>query len=210
MAKDRKDNTTMTPVFRMAFPSLFRTEEYQGRETYGIEAIFPKGTDLTKDHGKDKKGKPYIALKKLAKRVAHDKWGDKLPKNLKSPFINGNEYNETHDNQRPEIEDCEFVRLRTTAKPDVVDITRRAVIDETEIYSGRLARASVYCHAYDTSGSRGITFLLNNVQIFEDDGVQWGASKRSGHDDFDDDVSQESEAQGEFGDGESNDDMWRI
>jgi hypothetical protein len=185
-------------------------EDYEGKETYGLEAVFPEGTDLTEDHGRDKNGEKYISLKNLAKRVAADKWGKNLPKGLKSPFIDGSEYNETHDNPRQEIERCTIMRLRTTTKPNVRDIYRQKVTDESEVYPGRLARASVYCRAYDNKGSKGVHFLLNNVQIFEEDDVRWGAVRRSAESEFDDDMSKESDAAGEFNDSDSTsaDDMW--
>lgn len=187
---DKTNRRCVTPPFRMAYPSLFKMEEYQGKETYGMEAVFPPDADLSE-------------LKKIAGMVRKDKWGEKPPKTVKSPFINGDRYNEEHDNHRAELEGATFLRLRTTNKPEIVDIKLREVTDQIQVYSGRWARASVYCHAYEGDMSKGVTFLLNNVQLLQDD-EPWGAPRASAHDDFDDEMSQKSEAQDDF----SSDDEW--
>lgn len=184
-----------TPAFRMAYPALFQTEEYQGRITYGTDAVFPPNE---KEKLKE--------MKKLANHVAKEKWGDKLPKNLKSPFIDGNEYNENRDNHRPELKDAIFLRLRTTNKPEVTDLESKGapIRDQTLVYSGRWAKATVYCHAYDTQGSKGVTFLLNNVLLLQDD-EPWGAPKASAEDDF---KAEFGSSNNETGNETEDDDYW--
>jgi hypothetical protein len=179
----KQNNRVMTPPFRAAFPSLFEASEYEGKKTYGVEAVFPEGTDLDK-------------LRKVVARVRNEKW-DKNVKNIKLPFLDGDDYNEKHDTVREELKGATFLRLRTTNRPDVVDISRQTITDETEVYSGCWMRATIYCFAYDRPGSRGVSFILNNVQKIKDD-EPWGAPKISAYADFDDDVSQTSEAQNEF------------
>ena len=176
-----------TPVFRLAFPALFEPREFRGQTKYGLEAVFDSDADLSK-------------MKKVAEQVAREKWGKKLPAKFRSPFINGNAINERRiaedKNPRPELENATLMRFRSTNKPDICKRNRHVKAEESEVYSGRLARASVYCFAYDD----GVTFLLNNVQIFEEDGVCWGGAPLSAANDFNDEISQPSEAQAEFSD----------
>jgi hypothetical protein len=183
MTEKKQNRTCKTPPFRMAFPALLEMKEFQGELKYGLEAVFPPDTDLSE-------------LKKLASQVKKEMWGDNSPKNLKSPFIKGDQYNDEHDNHRSEIVGTTFMRLNTTNKPGVIDLKGRNIDDKDEIYSGRWAKATVYCHAYDNKGSKGITFLLNNVLLLQDD-EPWGVVRRSAQEDFGDEV-EPSEAQNEF------------
>jgi hypothetical protein len=207
MTKDQTKRTALTPEFRAAFPKLFRPEAMRkdGKEFYSVEAVFAPDADLTE-------------LKKLASRVKHEHWGDNAPRKLVSPFRNGNEYNREREeegkNPRPELEDCTIIRLKTTMKPEIVELNPNIPItDETEIYGGVRMRASIYCHPYeatkkDPTMKSGIAFLLNNVQKLGD-AEQWGTTRQKARDDFDDDVSQKSEASGDFGDGETEpEDEW--
>ncbi len=198
MTEKRINRTILTPPFRAAFPKLFQPEQRvqsDPKKYYGVEAIFPPDADLS-------------TLKKLASDVAKEHWGDNVPKKLISPFKNGNEYNEDRESPRPELTDCVFMRLNTTTKPDVVDIKRQAITDESEIYPGCWMRASIYCHPHDNrtdkTRANGITFLLNNVQKLKDD-EPWGAQRKSAFADFDDNVSESSEIQEEFSDDDNID-----
>lgn len=173
------DNKIITPPFRLAFPKLFQPEKFggEGDETYGLEAIFSNDIDLSD-------------LKKLASKVKKDKWGDNPPKKLKSPFLDGNdtEY-ESHQN-------CIYMRFRTTIKPGIVNLNLQYIDSETDIYPGCWCRASIFCFAYDRPESKGITFLLNNVQKIKDD--EPFVSRATAEEDFDDEMSKKSETQKEF------------
>lgn len=198
---DKKTNRRIkTPPFRAAFPRLFTPEPRAQNDPtpyYGVEAIFSSDTDL-------------IEMKELAKQVVKEHWNNKPPKKLESPFKKGNEYNEDRDTPRPELEDCIFIRLNTTKKPEVVDKKRQFITDESEIYSGCWMRATVYCHPYDNRGNpqkgNGITFLLNNIQKLKDD-EPWGQQRRSAFEDFDDEMSDSTESQEEFADNNESDNI---
>lgn len=201
---DKKTNRRIiTPPFRAAFPKLFRPEkikETDEKKNYGVEAVFAPDTDLSE-------------MKALAKKVAMEHWDEKPPKKLKNPFRSGNEYNEDLKDQgkepRPELVDATFMRFNSTNKPEVVNTKRQFITDESEIYSGCWMRASVYCHAYDNKKDpqkgNGITFMLNHIQKLKDDDP-WGSPRQSAAQDFDDELSDASEAQNEFGDNGSDDD----
>ena len=119
----------MTPEFRVSFPAVFKPKRQKGDATsepkYGLTMLFPKGADLSK-------------LKAAAQEAVKEKWGDKPPKNLRSPF---------RDQGEKEYEGYEegavFVSASSKQKPGLVDRQRQDIIDETEFYPGCYARATL-------------------------------------------------------------------
>ena len=165
-------DTVMTPEFRVSFPAVFKPKRQKGDATsepkYGLTMLFPKGADLSK-------------LKRAAEEAVKEKWGDKPPKNLRSPF---------RDQGEKEYEGYEegavFVSASSKQKPGLVDRQRQDIIDETEFYPGCYARATLRAFAYDTNGNKGVAFGLNNVQKLRD-GDPLGGRTRA-QDDFADDL----------------------
>jgi hypothetical protein len=80
MTTEPNNKRVITPIARLSYPYLFKQSAgLNGSEgKYQCELIFPPGTDLSE-------------LKRAAHQAAKDKWGDKIPKNLRSPFRNGDE-----------------------------------------------------------------------------------------------------------------------
>src|ERR1700688_189660 len=72
-------DSLITPEFRAAFISVFRATAMKNADgtmskaKFSIRAAFPPTANLT-------------ALKKEAESAAKSKWGDKIPKTLRSPF----------------------------------------------------------------------------------------------------------------------------
>ena len=146
-----------TPEFRVSFPALFEAKlnTLSGKEEYSIQMIFEKTADLA-------------PLKLMAKNCAIEKWGDKIPEKLRSPFRDGDEYNDTADNQRVELEGKVFINSKSKQRPGLVDGALQAIIDQSDFYGGCYARATVRAYAYDTKGNRGVAFGLLNVQKLRD------------------------------------------
>lgn len=119
-----------------------------GEPSYAITLVFPKTTDLS-------------ALKAAARAAVTKKWGSKVPANLRSPFRDG----DTDKPDDPTFAKSIFITARTKQRPGVVGRDRMPLPEpEFDIYSGMRCRASVTAFAYDTSGNRGVSFALNNVQ----------------------------------------------
>lgn len=147
----------ITPEAIISYPTLFepRASEEGKQPKYSCALIFPEGTDLTE-------------LKAAAKEAAVEKFGAKLPKNLRMPFRDDGE-------EKGYPEGSIFFNARGTRKPGVVAAYadprtgKPAVIDDPEaVYPGQIVRASVTAYGYDVSGNRGVAFGLNNVQILRD------------------------------------------
>lgn len=149
----------ITPEFRAAFISVFKPtrprDQPDGAAKYGVRAVFMPGTDLTQ-------------LKQQAQQAAVDKWGDKVPKTIRSPFRT----NEELDNPIPGVPDDAVVMTFSAAedrKPGLVDSHLNDIIDDSEVYAGAWFRAQVRAYAYEASGNRGVSFGLQNVQKLRDD-----------------------------------------
>ena len=153
----------VTPEFRAAFISVFRATSMKNADgttnkpKYSIRACFPPTAKLD-------------ALKKEAEAAAKDKWGDKIPKTLRSPFRT----NEELENPIVGIGD-DWIIMSFSAnedrRPGIVDAKLQDIIanDETEVYSGAWYRAQVRAFAYENAGNKGVSFGLQNVQKLRDD-----------------------------------------
>lgn len=157
-----------TPEFRVSFPSVFEAKSFNNQEPkFSIAMLFTKTTDLKE-------------LKRAANNALIEKWGSdkaKWPKGLRSPFRDGND--------KPDLDgykDTILVSASSKTRPGVVGNK----IDETTgklrvitkddanpdggqlFYAGCYARATLIAFAYDTSGNKGVSFSLQNIQKLRD------------------------------------------
>jgi hypothetical protein len=151
----------ITPEFRAAFISVFKATSMQNADgsvskpKYSIRAAFPPTAKLD-------------PLKKEAEAVAREKWGDKIPKTLRSPF----RLNEELEAPIVGIGD-DWVIMSFSAnedrRPGIVDSKLQDIIDDSDVYSGAWYRAQVRAFAYEKAGNKGVSFGLQNVQKTKDD-----------------------------------------
>lgn len=151
----------VTPEFRAAFISVFKATAMKNADgtvnkaKYSIRAAFPPTANLA-------------ALKKEAELAAKEKWGDKIPKTLRSPF----RLNEELENPIIGIGD-DWVIMSFSAnedrRPGIVGPNLQDIIDDSEVYSGAWYRAQVRAFAYENAGNKGVSFGLQNVQKLRDD-----------------------------------------
>ncbi len=149
--KNAERKKVVTPIFRVSFPAVFKPEGMDGSEPkYGVTMLFDSEADLTE-------------LKQIARAAVKEKWGDKPPANMRTPFRDGAE--------KPDLDGyagCVFVAARSKRRPGVVDENVQPIIDESQFYAGCYARASVTAYTYDKSGNKGVSFSLVNVQKIKD------------------------------------------
>ena len=151
----------ITPEFRAAFISVFKATSMKNADgsvnkpKYSIRACFPPTAKLD-------------ALKKEAQLAAQEKWGDKIPKTLRSPF----RLNEELENPIIGIGD-DWIIMSFSAnedrRPGIVDAKLQDIIDDSDVYSGAWYRAQVRAFAYENAGNKGVSFGLQNVQKLRDD-----------------------------------------
>lgn len=109
-----------------------------------------------------------------------DKFGGKVPNNLKTPLRDG-------DVDREEDEAYEgayFVNANSKVKPGIVDADVNPVLDQSEFYSGCYGRVSLTFYAYNVNGNRGIAAGLQNI-MKTSEGEPLGGRSRA-EDDFSD------------------------
>lgn len=141
-----------TAEFRASFCNVFEAKGFDGGEPkFSIAMIFPKDADLSE-------------LRAIAKEAVREKFGDKAPANLRSPFRDGAEKGELEGYGDGVI----FVNASSKQQPGIVDAKLQRVMSRDEFYAGCYARATVTAYAYDQKGNKGVAFGLHNLQKLRD------------------------------------------
>ena len=159
-----------TPSGRVSYPSVFKPTvnklDKDKPAKYEITLLFEKGEPLT-------------ALQSEYDRVLREKWGGKPPKNLRSPFKDGDEKDDEN------YAGMTYVTFKSLKKPDVRGPNLDSIDESSgELYPGCRARVSFSCYGYEGPGIRpGVAFGLQNVQKTGDDDP-FGSPRTSGDDDF--------------------------
>jgi hypothetical protein len=98
------------------------------------------------------------------KECAREKWGDKIPKGLQSPFRNGEE-KEQYEGYGPGVI---FVTAKSERRPKVVDQRVKEILDPEDFYPGCYAHADVNPYAWEFMGKSGVAIGLGHIQKIED------------------------------------------
>jgi hypothetical protein len=168
-----KAGNIKTPKCRMGFPTLFvpKTPPGSDKAKFSISLVIPATADIT-------------LLKQAAAKAAKDKWGDKQPGKLKSPFLKAEECEgDKGPHFPPECNGWVVIRPTSLEKPGIVDATSANVNEPRAAYAGRWCRASLRAFAYDTNGNKGVSFGLQNIQLL-DDAEPWGGMRARAEDEF--------------------------
>lgn len=181
-----------TPKFRVSFPSVFEKSGPPGTDAkklkYSVVMLF----NLVEIEKNPAQKALWDAMLNAAKACAVDKWHDKMPQGLVSPFRNGTE-KEQYDGYG---EGVIFLTAKTERRPGIVDQNVNRIIDPEDFYAGCYAHADINPYAWSYMGKNGIGFGLQNVQkIADGERIGGGASAESSFDAIDEDV----EAQGSGG-----------
>lgn len=120
------------------------------------------------------KSDAFKAAKALANATAKEKWGDNIPKKLKSPFLTSDDLEDLPAG----IEEGDvFIRLNSEMKPEVVD-RRVRQLEAGAVYSGCWGNVNVDCYAWShQTGGKGVSFGLGPVQKLEDGEPLGGSAK---------------------------------
>ena len=147
-----------TGKVRFSYCHLFVPYASNGGEPkYSMAVIVPK-TDTKTIAAINK------AIDEATAKGKAEKWGGKVPANIKKPLRDGDE--ERPDD--PVYANSYFFNCRSKLRPGVVDKNIQPIIDPDEVYSGCYGRVNVNFYPYDASGNRGIAVGLNNVQKLSD------------------------------------------
>jgi hypothetical protein len=152
----------ITPEAMLSYPAVYEPKATpSGELKYGCALVFPEGSDLS-------------ALKQAALAALEERWGSKARdmlqrKQLKWPFRDGAE--KDTQGYGP---GTTFINVTSKQQPGVVDRYARPdgkprpITDPSEIYPGCIVRASLRPFTYDTNGSKGVSFGLQNLQKLRD------------------------------------------
>ena len=122
---------------------------------YSVSVIIPKSD-------KETIAKLNAAFEKV-KAGSAAVFGGQVPKLVKGGLRDGD-----LEKDDEAYKDSFFFNASSAQKPGVVDEGLNPIIDPDEFYSGVFGRASVTLYAYNSNGSKGVAFGLNNVQKLED------------------------------------------
>lgn len=178
-----------TPIFRVSFPSVFEKSGPPGtapdKLKYSVVMLFD-----TREIAKDPKQKAlWEAMLKAAKDCAREKWADKIPAGLMSPFRDGKE-KEQYEGYG---EGVMFCTAKSERRPGVVDQQVQRIIDPEDFYPGCYAHADINPYAWSYMGKNGVAFGLQNIQKVKDgEPIGGGASAESSFDAIDEGVETES------------------
>jgi len=150
-----------------------RLNEMNNKEEYSTQVLVPKDDEET-----------ISALKKAAKTALTEKFGDKIPKNIRNPLRDGD--TETKADGSPLSEEYAghwFFNVKAQKKPGAVDANGNDLIGTDDIVSGDHGRVSLNAYAYDAAGNKGVAFGLNNILLTRK-GKQLGGARASAAEDF--------------------------
>lgn len=196
MAKTKVDlerKKVVTPEFRASYMHVFEAQEYNGEKVFSVVALFDKKTDLS-------------PLKKAANAAIEEEYGadkSKWPRNLKSPFRDGDKEREGTDGYEGKI----FITFKSKQRPNIVDRKLQDIIDADDFQSGDYGRAEVVAAAYDNQGNKGVSFWLWSIQKTRDGdrfgGRQHPAQSGAFGDPLEDEAASDDDADIFGGNGES-------
>ena len=140
---------------RIAYPHLFEPYAYQDGPNPKYEATFM----IPKDDEDQ-----LASLRQAVKAAAARKWEGKKPSELHNPIKDGDELSTEAFNGHWIVVARSKPRDGGGGRPGVV-LPNLQPANPEDIQSGDFVNADVNAYAYDTSGNKGVSFGLNNVQL---------------------------------------------
>lgn len=165
----------VTGKVRLSYAHLFEARAaFEGQEPrFSAVIMVPKTDTETMDK--------LRAAQQAALEKGKERFGGKIPNNWKNTIHDGDE--EADLERNPEYAGHYYFNAASKTRPGMVDQALNPIMDQTELYSGVYARVSVNAFAYSVSGSKGVSFGLNNIQKLADGESFAGAARPE--DDFD-------------------------
>ena len=154
---NNQNNTKVIVPCRFSYLHCWEPDSVNGGDPkYSVSAIIPKSDTKTVN--------AIMAAIEQAKKDSVSKWGGKVPANLKLPLRDG-------DIDRPDDEayaGCYFFNANSRQAPQVVDSKVQPILDQSEVYSGCYGKISVTFYGRYSTGYRGLTAGLGNIQKLKD------------------------------------------
>lgn len=170
----------VTGEVRFSYAHVFEPASINGGdEKYSVSILIDKSDKTTLSR--------IEKAVEAAKNAGVNKFGGKIPSNLKLPLRDGDAEREDD----PVYAGKYFVNANCKQKPGIVDRSGNPIIDTTDFYSGCYGYASITFYAFNASGNRGIAAGLNNLMKTRDGEPLGGRSSAS--EDFADLISDDED-----------------
>ena len=169
-----------TPIGILSFPNLFspRPRAPGGEPVYQCSLLFDQNAQ---------RDPAYQALRAAVAECIDATWGAGKSKDV--AFVAGLRlpFRSTQEKQYKgyDIPGGKFISPWTKSRPGLVDAHRNEITTPEDIWAGQAARATVSVFSYATSGNKGVSFGLNNLQICRTDGERLDG-RALAKDEFDD------------------------
>lgn len=166
-----------SPIGTLSFPALFKPKAPSpgADERYSVVLIFDPAAQATPE---------YKAMKKAVMDAATAKWGAKAADMIRNGQVRMPFRDAAEKSQWPGYHDGHvFINPWSKQKPDVIDGRLQDVVP-SDVFPGCKGRVTYSVFAYETSGNKGVSFGLNNVQITDFTGERLDGKKK-GSQDFD-------------------------
>lgn len=168
--------TKENPV-RFSYANVHQPVSVNGSDMkYSASIIIPKSNKKDIKKVKD-------AIQKAIEENK-DKFGGKIPTNLKTPLRDGNDREEDEA-----YADSFFINANSKVKPGIVDADLNPIMNQSDFYSGCYGRVSLTLYGYSVNGNKGIAAGLQNLMKTADGEPLGGRS--SAEDDFADDDDED-------------------
>ena len=169
-----------TPIGILSFPVLFapRPRAPGGEPVYQVSLLFDQTAQ---------RDPAYEDLRAAVREAIDEEWGKGKSQDraflagIRLPFRKCSE--KTYAGY--DIPGGMYISPWSKSRPGLVDARRVEITVPEDIWAGQMARATVTRFTYNTSGNKGVSFALNNLQICRTDTKRIDGRKAA-PDDFDD------------------------
>lgn len=173
-ARKLKMAKVVTGKVRASFfkADIGEVNKLNGKHEYSVQIIINKDDAET-----------VSAIKSAAKQALVEKFGDKIPKNIRNPLRDGD--TETNQDGEPKgvvYEEKYFMNVKSNKRPGIIN-TKGVEVADGKIKSGDYIRVSLNAFGYSNAGNNGVSFGLNNV-LFVEEGESIGSGRTTAADDF--------------------------
>lgn len=165
------DRQVATGEVRLSYVNLFEARKFKETDAegkYSVTILIDKNTESGK--------RTIAAIEQAIKNaVVHGKdkhFGGRIPEKFSHTLKDGDtevdDMGDLKSKKNPEYAGHMYMRLSSKFAPKVLDANRQEIINPLDVYSGMYGRVSLTTFAYSGDGKRGISAVLNNVQILRD------------------------------------------
>lgn len=148
----------ITPPGILCFPNLFVARA-------AVPGQEPRFNTLLLIDEAGQKTPEFKALQDEIMVAAQEKFGVKLPSNMRMPIRDASEKSEYAGFEPGKV----FIAPWTKQQPGLVDNMNNEIFAKDDVWAGQMARCYVRPFGYDQSGNKGVGLMLEHVQILKKD-----------------------------------------